>query len=98
MGDGKRTYRDMLGKPEGKEQLERPGRRWEDNIKNGSFRSGMGAWTGLCYFRLPPRSSSEYWKLLTDVSGQHIGRIIWTFGFHIMLGISRLDDKRLACQ
>jgi hypothetical protein len=25
----------------------RPRHRWEDNIKNGSSGSGMGAWTGL---------------------------------------------------
>jgi hypothetical protein len=27
------TYRTLVGKPEGKRQLERPGRRWEDNIE-----------------------------------------------------------------
>jgi hypothetical protein len=35
------------GKPEGKRTLGRPRHRWDNNIKNGSSKSGMGAWTGL---------------------------------------------------
>ena len=35
MGDRRGTYRVLVGKPEGKRQLERPRRRWEDNIKMG---------------------------------------------------------------
>ena len=27
------AYRDLVGRPEGKRQLERPRHRWEDNIK-----------------------------------------------------------------
>ena len=33
MGEGRGVYRVLVGKPEGKRQLERPRRRWEDNIK-----------------------------------------------------------------
>jgi len=33
MGEGRRVHRVLVGKPEGKRQLGRPGRRWEDNIK-----------------------------------------------------------------
>jgi len=33
VGDGRRTYRELVGKPERKEPLGRPRRRWEDNIK-----------------------------------------------------------------
>jgi len=33
MGEGRGVYRFMVGKPEGKRQLGRPRRRWEDNIK-----------------------------------------------------------------
>jgi hypothetical protein len=32
-GEGRCAYRVLVGKPEGKRQLERPRRRWEDNIK-----------------------------------------------------------------
>jgi len=33
MGVGRRVYRVLVGKPEGKRPLGRPRRRWEDNIK-----------------------------------------------------------------
>jgi hypothetical protein len=33
VGDRKGVYRVLVGKPEGKKPLERPRRRWEDNIK-----------------------------------------------------------------
>jgi hypothetical protein len=33
MGEGRNVYRVLVGKPEGKRPLERPRRRWEDNIK-----------------------------------------------------------------
>jgi hypothetical protein len=33
MGEGRGVNRVLVGKPEGKRPLERPRRRWEDNIK-----------------------------------------------------------------
>jgi hypothetical protein len=33
MGEGRGFYRMLIGRPEGKTPLERPRRRWEDNIK-----------------------------------------------------------------
>ena len=33
MGERRGVYRVLMGKPEGKRKLERPRRRWEDNIK-----------------------------------------------------------------
>jgi hypothetical protein len=33
MGEGRGVYRTLVGRPEGKSPLERPRRRWEDNIK-----------------------------------------------------------------
>jgi hypothetical protein len=32
-GEKRKAYRILVGKPEGKRQLGRPGRRWEDNIR-----------------------------------------------------------------
>ena len=32
-GERRGVYRVLVGKPEGKRPLARPGRRWEDNIK-----------------------------------------------------------------
>jgi hypothetical protein len=40
MGEGRGVHRVLVGKPEGKRQLGRPRRRWEDNIKG----SGRGLW------------------------------------------------------
>jgi hypothetical protein len=33
MGERRCAYKVLVGKPEGKRPLGRPGRRWEDNIK-----------------------------------------------------------------
>ena len=33
IGERRGSYRNFVGKPEGKRLLERPRRRWEDNIK-----------------------------------------------------------------
>jgi hypothetical protein len=33
MGERRRVYRILMGKPKGKRPLERPRRRWEDGIK-----------------------------------------------------------------
>jgi hypothetical protein len=33
LGEGRGVYRVLVGKPEGKRLLERPRRKWEDNIK-----------------------------------------------------------------
>jgi hypothetical protein len=35
MGEGRSAYRVLVGRPEGRGQLERPRLRWEDNIKIG---------------------------------------------------------------
>jgi hypothetical protein len=41
MGERSGEYRALVGKPEGRRQLERPRRRWEDNIKM-DLREGWG--------------------------------------------------------
>jgi hypothetical protein len=41
MGGEELVYRALVGKLECKRQLERPRRRWEDNIKMDLSRSGM---------------------------------------------------------
>jgi hypothetical protein len=42
MGQTRNAYRNLLGRPEGKRQLGRPGRRWEDNIKIDVREIGWG--------------------------------------------------------
>ena len=46
MGEERRVYRVLLGKPEGKRPLGRSRRRWEDNIRI-SRRWDVGIWTGM---------------------------------------------------
>jgi hypothetical protein len=41
MGERRGAYRALVGKPEGRRLLERPRRRWEDNIKMDLSRGWM---------------------------------------------------------
>ena len=47
MGEERRVYRVLVGKPEGKRPLGRPRRRWVDNIRMDLQEEYMGIWTGL---------------------------------------------------
>jgi hypothetical protein len=42
MGERRGAYKALVGKPEGSRPLERPRRRWEDNIKMGLREVGWG--------------------------------------------------------
>ena len=42
MGERRGLYRALVGKPEGKKPLVRPGRRWENNIKMDLQEAGCG--------------------------------------------------------
>jgi hypothetical protein len=46
------------GKPEGRRTLERPRRRWKDNIKIDVKEVGWGTWTGSLWLRI--ETSSEF--------------------------------------
>jgi hypothetical protein len=52
MGQGRGSYRILLGRPEGRRPLGRPRRRWEDNIKVDLQEMRWGAWTGLIWLRI----------------------------------------------
>jgi hypothetical protein len=41
-GEERNAYRILVGKPEGKRLLGRPGRRWKDNIKMDDREIGRG--------------------------------------------------------
>jgi hypothetical protein len=41
-----------VGKPEGKKQLERPRRRWEDGIKMDLREIGWLVWSGFTWLRI----------------------------------------------
>jgi len=53
MGQEKGVYRVLVGKPEGKRPLERPRRRWVDNIRMDLQEVGFGYmdWIGLAQDR-----------------------------------------------
>ena len=51
MGEERRVYRVLVGKPEGKRPLGRPRRRLVDNIKMDR-RWDVGMWTGLGWPRI----------------------------------------------
>jgi hypothetical protein len=61
MGEGRRVYRVLVGKPEGKRPPERPRRRWEDNIKMDLQEVGCGGmdWIGLAQDR-------DRWRALVN--------------------------------
>jgi len=47
--DRRDVYSILVGRPEGKRPLGRPGRRWEDNIKMNLQETGWGVWTGASW-------------------------------------------------
>ena len=47
MGEGRGVYKVLVGKPGGKRPLERPRRRWEDNIKMDLQEVGCGGMAGI---------------------------------------------------
>jgi hypothetical protein len=51
-GEKRNAYRILVGKPEGKRQLERPRRRWVDNIKMDLRDIGVGMdWINFAQYR-----------------------------------------------
>jgi hypothetical protein len=46
MGEEKKVYKILVGKPEGKRPLGRPRRRWEDGIRMDLREIGLGVWIG----------------------------------------------------
>jgi hypothetical protein len=52
MGERRGAYRILVGRLEGRRPLERPRRRWEENIKMDLQEVGWGAWTGLIWLRI----------------------------------------------
>jgi hypothetical protein len=51
MREKRNAYSILVGKPEGKRSLERPRRRWVDNIKMDFRQDGM-VWIGLIWLRI----------------------------------------------
>jgi hypothetical protein len=60
MGEGRGAYRILVGRPEGRRPLERPRRRWEDNIKMDFQEVG---WGGMDWDMAQDRDS---WQTLVN--------------------------------
>ena len=62
MGEDRGVQRVLVGKPEGKRSLERPRRRWEDNIKMDlqEVVGGHGDWIELA-------QDTDRWRALVDM-------------------------------
>jgi hypothetical protein len=52
MGEKRGAYRILVGRPEGRQPLARPRRRWDYNIKMDLKEVGWRAWTGLSWLRI----------------------------------------------
>jgi hypothetical protein len=51
MGEERKVFKVLVGKPEGKRQLGRPRCRWEDGIRMELGRLAWGVWIGLDWLR-----------------------------------------------
>ena len=73
MGEERGVYRVLLGKPEGRRQLERPRRRWVDNIRMNLQGVGCGYmdWIGLAQDRWRTLVSAvmNLWVLVQILAG-----------------------------
>ena len=60
-GESRGIYRVLVGKPEGRRQLGRPRRRWEDNIKMDIQEVGCG---GMDWIELA--QDRDRWRVLVN--------------------------------
>jgi hypothetical protein len=51
MGEERKVYKVLVAKPEGRRQLGRPRRRWEDGMRMDLGRLASGAWIGFDWLR-----------------------------------------------
>ena len=63
MGEKRGVYRVLVGKPEGKRPVERPRRRWKDNINRDLQEVGCG---GMDWIRLA-KDRERWWALVNAV-------------------------------
>jgi hypothetical protein len=52
MGEGRKVYKVLVGKPEGKRPFRRPRHRWEDGIRISLREIGCGVWIGFDWPRI----------------------------------------------
>jgi hypothetical protein len=61
MGEERKVYKVLVGKPEGKRPLERPSRRWEDGIRMNLREIGLGS---VDWIRLA--QDSDLWRAVVS--------------------------------
>jgi hypothetical protein len=61
MTEGRKVYKVLVGKPEGKRPLGRPRRRWEDGVRMGLREIGLG---GVNWIRLP--QDRDRWRAVVS--------------------------------
>jgi hypothetical protein len=52
MGEKRKVFKVLVGKPEGKKPLGRPRRRWEEGIRMVLREIGLGVWIGFDWLRI----------------------------------------------
>jgi hypothetical protein len=62
IGERRGAYRALMGRPEGRRPLERPRRRWEDNIKMDLREVGWGG--GMDWINLA--EDKDRWRVLVN--------------------------------
>jgi hypothetical protein len=85
IGERRGVYRVLVGKPDGKRQLGRPRRRWEDNIKMDLQEVGSGDvdWIELAEDRVS-------WRALVNA--------VMNLGFHKLRGLTPNPGDLNHCQ
>jgi hypothetical protein len=63
MGEERKVYKVLVGKPEGKRALRRPRRRWEDGIRMDLREIGLG---GVDWIRLA-QDRDRWWAVVSAV-------------------------------
>jgi hypothetical protein len=63
MGEERKVYKVLVGKPEGKRPLERPRRRWEDGIRMDLREIGL---RGVDWIRLA-QDRDRWWAVVSAV-------------------------------
>jgi hypothetical protein len=63
MGEERKLYKVLVGKPEGKRPLGRPRRRWEDGIRMDLREMGLG---GVDWIRLA-QDRDRWWAVVSAV-------------------------------
>jgi hypothetical protein len=63
MGEERKVYKDLVGKPEGKRPLGRPRRRWEDGIRMDLGEIDLG---GVDWIRLA-QDRDRWWAVVSAV-------------------------------